>query len=195
MAVVRTSAMTTSELKLYLEQHLNNELQWLLRAASEWHVQDELKLKIVGYGVQVYAMDSAFLHARTLFEFFTKPTGQNYYGSNAFHVATLSSPLYTGDWVEVLHAYLMHAQNRSNPRQLRSFGGSTTEDLNKMPVDFAKEVVRLWREFIKLLKASTDTNIQALAIPASDSLKGAIANAAHVLNSPMAKKPATPITW
>jgi hypothetical protein len=195
MVVVRTPPMTSSELKLYLEQHLNNELQWLLRAASEWHVQHELKLEIKGYSVQVYAMDSAFLHARTLFEFFTKPTGRNYYGSDVFQVATLSSALYTDDWVEILHAYLMHAQDRSSPRQLEGFDGSTTKDLNEMPVDFAKEVVRLWREFIKLLHASTDPDIQALAVPGSDCLQKAIANAAHVLSSAIVKKPVSSIIW
>jgi hypothetical protein len=195
MVVMRTPAMSISELKLYLEQHLNNELQWLLRAASEWHVQDELKLDIVGYSVQVYAMDSAFLHSRTLFEFFTKPTGHNYYGSNAFGVATISSPLYTGDWVEVLHGYLMHAQDRSNPRQLRSFDGATTKDLNKMLVDFAKEVVRLWREFVKLLNASTDPNIQALTTIGTDILSEAITNASHVLSNPMVDKSVSAIVW
>lgn len=53
----------------YIELHLFNELRWLLGAATEWSIQDQLKLEKVGYNVQVYAMDSAVLHARALFEF------------------------------------------------------------------------------------------------------------------------------
>jgi hypothetical protein len=49
----------------YIKLHLRNELCWLLRAATEWHVQDQLNLGIDGYNIQVYAMDSAFLHARS----------------------------------------------------------------------------------------------------------------------------------
>jgi len=83
----------------YLRDHLANELHWLLRAANEWTVQHDLNLGIDGYHVQVYAMDSAFLHARTLFEFFTQPTGRNYYGVDQFGITPpLDSPLYQSGW-------------------------------------------------------------------------------------------------
>lgn len=190
-----TPPMTNPELGVYLENHLNNELQWLLRAASEWHVQDKLQLKIVGYSVQVYAMDSAFLHARTLFEFFTQRTSPNYYGCDAFHINIIPSPIYTTNWKDILHSYLMHAQNRSNPRQLASLSGGTSKDLNKMPVDFAKEIIRLWQEFIKLLKASSDTDIQDLAIIATDKLDEAKANTLPVFNNPMVKRLISSISW
>ncbi len=172
--------MNNTQLEEYLEEHLNNELQWLLRAATEWHIQDRLNLELDGYHIQVYAMDSTFLHARTLFEFFTNPTSNNYYGLNAFGLSPLTSTLYSTDWVSVLHGYLMHAQDRSNPRPVSSFDGTTTKHLNQMPVDFAHEVVRLWKDFVIALRASSDSNMRALAPIADAILNDAIANAKRV---------------
>src|SRR5579863_1479802 len=148
----------------YVERHLFNELRWLLGAATEWAVQDQLKLELVGYDVRVYAMDSAFVHARSLFEFFLKPTNRNHYGSNEFLGGTvLVSNSYTNDWKDPLHAFLMHAQDRSSPRPLNSSGEK--KDLNRLPVDFAHEVLRLWKEFEEALGKSTnpaDRNLQKL---------------------------------
>ncbi|HKX73151.1 MAG TPA: hypothetical protein VJM32_04025 [Candidatus Saccharimonadales bacterium] len=177
-----TPQMNNVQLKDYLESHLNGELQWLLRAATEWHAQKQLNLRVGGYHAQVYAMDSAFLHARTLFEFFTKNTSDNYYAVDAYGLAPIQSPLYTNNWVGVLHGYLMHAQDRSSPRQLTSFDGSTSRDLNQMPTDFAREVVRLWTEFCKELASSSDSNISALEPIARRILQEATNNAAAVLN-------------
>jgi hypothetical protein len=64
-----TPRLNDERKKDYIEQHLFNELRWLLAAATEWSIQNQLNLGMVGYDVQVYAMDSAFLHARALFEF------------------------------------------------------------------------------------------------------------------------------
>lgn len=70
---------SVAQLEHYLEEHLTKELAWLLRAATEWHAQHCMNLGIDGYSMQVYALDSTVLHARTLFEFFTQNTsvGQN----------------------------------------------------------------------------------------------------------------------
>jgi hypothetical protein len=130
--------------------------------------------------MQVFAMDSTFLHARTLFEFFTKKTGDNYYGYDEFSVdmtagaRQVPTPYLTEKWVVALHAYLMHAQDRTVPRHLKSFNGTTTKDFKKMPVEFAKGVVQLWREFAVLLGASTDPGIQKLGQIATDILGDAI---------------------
>ena len=32
----------------YIQLHLFNELRWLLGAATEWSIQDQLRLEIVG---------------------------------------------------------------------------------------------------------------------------------------------------
>lgn len=65
---------SVAQLEHYLEEHLTKELAWLLRAATEWHAQHCMNLGIDGYSMQVYALDSTVLHARTLFEFFTQNT-------------------------------------------------------------------------------------------------------------------------
>lgn len=195
--------MDPQELKLYLAGpsnevagHLENELKWLLRAATEWHVQQQIQLGEDGYHMQVYAMDSTFLHARTLFEFFTQPTTQNYYGCNAFGLSTIPSSIYRDDWKAILHAYMMHAQDRSQPRQLKSFDGQTEKDLNRMPVDFAREVVRLWREFAVRLGSHNNADIKALRQAAEDILNGAIDEAEQVVASSFVKQYGVkPLAW
>ena len=108
--------------KEYLERHLFNELRWLLCAATEWSIQNKLDLGIEGYDVQVYALDSACLHARTLVEFFVQSTTNNYYGANEFLGRPLVSSCYTNNWIGPLHSFLMHAQDRSHPVPLVSSG-------------------------------------------------------------------------
>lgn len=156
-----TPALNSNDKKDYIQEHLFNELRWLLCAATEWSIQDKLNLSDVGYDVQVYSMDSAFLHARTLFEFFLKCTSSNYYGADQFLSGPLTSNLYTNDWCVPLHSFLMHAQDRSNPRQLNTASG--LKDLNQMPVEFAYEILRLWEEFEKQLSNQGHCDLYALA--------------------------------
>jgi len=62
-----------------IEKDLFNELRWLLCAATEWDAYDRLigepplvpKINEPCFHLKVYTMDSAFLHARSLYEFFT----------------------------------------------------------------------------------------------------------------------------
>jgi hypothetical protein len=166
----------------YIEDHLFNELRWMLGAATEWSIQEQLALGIAGYDVHVYAMDSAFLHARTLFEFFLNKTGKNYYGCDQFLNIKLESVNYTNDWRGPLHSYLMHAQDRSSPRQLKSLSGEM-KDLNKMPVDFAHEILRLWKEFEEGLGKSGNAEDQQLQKLARGKRKEAIDGALCVVNS------------
>ncbi len=103
--------MSSDQLKTYLERDLANELDWLLRAATEWHAQSHMALDIHGYTVQVYAMDSAFLHARTLFEFFTRKTQDYFYGHDEYGVTTkIKSSLYEKHWSRPLHARTIDAR-------------------------------------------------------------------------------------
>jgi hypothetical protein len=70
------------------------------------------------------------------------------------------------------------------------------KDLNKMPIDFAKEIVRLWQEFEKALGSSSDDPIKALQIVANEILSDAIVTAEKVVNSDMVKAyKVKPITW
>jgi hypothetical protein len=167
----------------YLKEHLFNELRWMLAAATEWNIQKvQLGVEIGGYHVDVFAMDSACLHARTLFEFFLNKTKGNYYGHDQFLKAELKSDNYTKDWSGPLHSHLMHAQDRSRPRQLQTPDG--LKDLNQMPVHFAKEVLRLWKEFEEALKQQ-DKSLGQLA---RDKRKEAIDNAECVVRSCVAQK-------
>ena len=58
--------------------HLFDGLTYLLQAAQEWQCQRDLRLQLGGTQVQVYAMDSVFLRARSLFEFFMGKGRDNY---------------------------------------------------------------------------------------------------------------------
>ncbi|KBD75909.1 hypothetical protein AP15_03581 [Mycobacterium tuberculosis M2442] len=138
---------SVAQLEHYLEEHLTKELAWLLRAATEWHAQHCMNLGIDGYSMQVYALDSTVLHARTLFEFFTQNTsvGQNanYYNCTVYKVPLIGSILYQFHWRRPIHSHMMHAQDRRPVTQLPTYDDhAQTKPLNEMPVDFAKEIVR-----------------------------------------------------
>jgi hypothetical protein len=178
-----TPALGSAAKREYLEKHLFNELRWLLDAATEWSIQHELALEEEGYQVQVYAMDSAFVHARTLFEFFLKTTSDNYYGVEVFldPGAKLVSSAYKS-WGPPLHSFLMHAQDRSAPVQLDSPTGK--KDLNLMPVEFAKEVLRLWEEFERELGKRSHHDLETVA---RGKRLEAIKNTKFVVNSNVAQ--------
>lgn len=192
-----TPPMTDSELSVYLDEHLGSELKWLLRAATEWHLQNALQLGLDGYNVQVYAMDSTFLRARTLFEFLTQTTTSNYYGVDAFGLVPLKSPLYQAEWKGPLHSAVMHAQDRSRPTLVRSFDpADPPKHLKDAPVDLGREMVRLWRDFAAALAAHTDPAIAGLGVLADSILIQAISDAARVVRSPMVSGPAiAPVNW
>jgi hypothetical protein len=178
--------MNRYQLEHYLRAHLRTEIRYLLSAATEWHAQKILELKEPGYEVQVYAMDSAFVHARSLFEFFTEKTTDFHYScdevernllqgipfvgcgfqfgncpgrqrtrswercrvrvSYVYGLKVLNRDAYTKHWKPVLHSHLMHAQHRTAGQQLPSFQDELgTKRLKRHAVDFAREVVRLWR--------------------------------------------------
>jgi hypothetical protein len=171
----------------YISSHLFNELRWLLNAATEWSLQKQLKLEICGYDIQVYAMDSAVLHARALFEFFVQPANGNHYSSEQFFdtPSPLTSDSYSKNWKATLNRFLMHANDRSRPVPLKSTGPD--KDLNEMPVDFAREVLRLWVEFEGKLKASKDAELGELARKMREQ---AIKSADCVVNSSVAQQQA-----
>jgi hypothetical protein len=186
-----TPRLATRDAKLhYIDSHLFNELRYLLPAATEWSIQHQLELRIVGYEVQVYAMDSAFLHARTLFEFFLKETSRNHYGWDEFLDRKLSSPKYER-WSDPLHRHVMHAQTRSQSQQLESFCGGARKDLNAMPVDFALEILRLWKEFEQRLISGNGHGDKDLGELAKEKRRLAVAAADNVVKSDIAKRHAT----
>jgi hypothetical protein len=172
-----------TEKEQYIDHHLFNELRWLLNAATEWSIQRHLNLQICGYDIQVYAMDSAVLHARALFEFFVQAANVNHYGSDQFLGVSLKSDIYSHDWRDTLHRFLMHANDRSRPTPLKNAAGVET-DLNKMPAEFANESLRLWAEFEAKLVAKGDKKLGELA---REKRKAAIESAACVANCVVAR--------
>jgi hypothetical protein len=177
-----------------LEVHLYNDLRWLLCAATEWHVQQTINPddNITGQHIKVYAMDSAALHARALLEFFTNH-GSNRGGLQSLYgIQSIASQRYPGDWVRPLNTHLMHAQDRIVGQQLTGFDGITMKDLNRMPVDFGREVVNLWRQFIRHLTSRTNP-LEALA---QTTLDRAIAKSALVVTNEVNRgHGVSPIAW
>lgn len=141
------------DLRTYIKDDLYNELRWLLSAAAEWQAAETGSDK----RVIVYAMDSAFLHARSLYEFFTwiepqRPTRRaqtRVYWRTYGLQGRLVSRLYT-DWIGILHDYVMH---------LNDVRGSSSnvlngQQLNKQILIFAEDVLHLWDQFSAMPEVS-----------------------------------------
>ncbi|GJN99260.1 hypothetical protein NJB1728216S_07850 [Mycobacterium marinum] len=173
--------MTDFDASGYLNEHLYDELRYLLCAATEWHVQQSIpeETKPVsrgGYYVQVYAMDSATVRARALFEFFTTKHNSHHIGVNRFGLTRITSDRYE-NWKDPLNRYILHVNERPGGQYLSSFDYAETKHLKDMPVDFAYEAVRLWRVFIKRLG---DNKLAELA---QEKLTEAIGEAERVVGS------------
>lgn len=118
-------------------------------------------------------MDSAFVHARNLFEFLTERTTPSHYGCDAFDVSRLKSSAYQKHWKSPLHSYLMHAQDRTATKIFASYRkADPPKPLQDMPVDFGREAVRLWREFAKALGEISDPELPSLGPVADEVLHG-----------------------
>jgi hypothetical protein len=159
--------------------HLFDDLTYLLQAAQEWQLQKDLKLELSGYQVQVYAMDSVFLRARSLFEFFVGVSPRTYCHARCLFGLTsqLTYAKYTGpnptigvSWEDVLHVGSIHLKNRDNPVQLEALDG-TLKDLNQMPVDFAKGILVVWGDFEAELQAQGHTQLHQMAEDCRDKAK------------------------
>ncbi|WP_433683374.1 hypothetical protein [Nocardia sp. CA-119907] len=169
--------------------HLFDGLSYLLQAAQEWQLQTDLQLEVVGYPAPVYAMDSVFLRARSLFEFFLG-TGRNYchaeclFGLNSqLSCAKYANPssITNFSWKDVLHVGSIHLKDRDNPVQLVGYDG-TLKDLNQMPVDFAKGILDVWGDFETQLQAQGYTHLHSMAEACRDKAKE---DAGHVFDNVM----------
>jgi hypothetical protein len=141
-----------------IEKDLYNELRWLLSAATEWDALDRLigeppkvpKIKEPCPHLKVYAMDSAFLHARSLYEFFTstekailknKKQGQRrltWYDYSTNSNVRRTSTKYD-HFMQPLHGRVMHLdQNRSG-----------YDEIKKEVVNIAEDILVLWNSFSK----------------------------------------------
>lgn len=164
--------------------HLFDGLTYLLQAAQEWQCQQDLGLQLVGYQAQTYAMDSVFLRARSLFEFFTGEganychacclfglSGQLTYGRYTQHLGGPKS-----SWKHVLHYGSIHLQDRCSPVKLVAREGGIPKDLKDMPPDLAEGILDVWKIFEDELQASRYGELHRMAQTCREEAKQAAAN-------------------
>lgn len=138
----------------FLREDLYNELRWLLCAATEWHACRKLA-KEPGcrqpHHLIVYTMDSALLHARSLYEFFTaasiKPDRRTW--RDYSHNARQESVTYD-KFIKPLHGRVMHLN-----RDREGYDAVKDEVVN-----LAADVLRLWDDFSK--KSDVKPYVQSL---------------------------------
>jgi hypothetical protein len=160
-----------------IEKDLYNELRWLLSASTQWYAHDQLigeppqvpLIKEPCHDLKVYTMDSAFLHARSLYEFFTatktrpdRLTWRDY---------SQTSPQTSAKYEQFrtpLHGRLMHLN-----KDRSEYDGIKSE-----VVEIAKDVLILWDAFSAALAA--DPNLRPYADLLGRYREVARAEAAHV---------------
>jgi hypothetical protein len=138
--------MMDKTLALAIETDLYNELRWLLCAATEWQAnQSQCK------HLKVYTMDSAFVHARSLYEFFTMdPRSVSHHESKnhnrlTWHDFGLTAPLSSPTYKRLagpLHGRVIHICK----------GRSEHKPIKNHVVTLAADILRLWEEFSKSLE-------------------------------------------
>jgi hypothetical protein len=165
----------SSILKKYINDDLYNELRWMLVAASEWAAYDELVdnrkvMKPTDFPrhLKVFTMDTTYLHARSLYEFFTatRVRAEQRYWKDYGLTSGLTSPTYTnpgfrGD----VHARTMHLGK----------GRSSVTPVKDDVVVIARDVLDLWDRFSAMPEVASYlpeiTKARAMAI--EDSVKTA----------------------
>lgn len=131
--------MTDDQKKVFIESELYHELRCLLGSATVWQI---FKSTGAGYDV-VVAEDSAFMHARTLFEFFTsKGKNSNILRITEFGLRKFKSNVYA-KWKVPLNRHVLHLnEKRLKPNNLKN-----GEHLSEQVEVFAKEILKLWEQF------------------------------------------------
>jgi hypothetical protein len=137
-----------------IEKDLFNELRWLLCAATEWDAYDKLigkppqisKIAEPCFHLKVYTMDSTFLHARSLYEFFTATeesiTRNERRGSTRLTwrdyspTARQTSEKYN-QFMKPLHGRVMHLEKDR----------AVYDEIKNEVVNFAIDILRLWNGF------------------------------------------------
>ena len=130
---------TTQDKQDYVADTLYHELRCLLGATTVWQI---FKSQAAGFDVTV-AMDSAFVHARNLYNFFTEPKGGNDISVTAFGPSAPYPSTIYDTWREALHRQVLHvSKGRTSPTNLKDGA-----HLNEQVEVFARDILSLWCTF------------------------------------------------
>lgn len=130
--------MTLEQKRSFIQTELCYELRCLLGAATVWQA---FKDADAGFDV-VVAQDSAFVHARCLFNFFTSLKSKNDISIVEFGPNPYESLVYQL-WEEPLNRHVLHiSKGRANPNNLKN-----DTHINEQILVFANEILRLWKQF------------------------------------------------
>jgi hypothetical protein len=131
--------LSPSDKKTFIETDLYHELRCLLGATTLWRT---LKKNEAGFDV-IVAMDSAFVHSRCLFNFFTQAKSGSDISITEFGPADAYASAIYQIWYEPLNRHVLHiSKGRMNPANV--YGN---EHLNEQVEGFAGEILSLWRRF------------------------------------------------
>ncbi len=172
--------MTNPELKKFIDNHLYNELRYLLCATASWKMAKE-NLQSVPTHFVVYTLDSALLHSRSLFEFFThtNPTKKkNLVTWKDFSLEEgINSKLYK-EWIEPLHHHVMHLENRLDVTN--EIDGVHLKDMvNK----FSAEIVSIWSIFSAKIDKDLKKNMDKVLKKSISEAEGIYPQIKEVLDS------------
>jgi len=137
----------------FINDHLFNEYRWLTMATVTWKARrDKGSPFSVVRHLDVLTLDSAALHARTLFDFFCDDKGTEGCARKDLGMKSpLNSSMY-GTIKNELHGYLFHLNTGRLTNKSRPPIGSP--HLKERVIDMFEEIRRLWVEFERL--APTD---------------------------------------
>ena len=166
------ASLTEQQKRDFITQDLYYELRCLLGAATLWKA---FKSQNRGFDV-VVAMDSAFVHARCLYKFFTQQQSSHDISIVEFGATAYQSSLFD-NWEKPLNRHVLHiSKGRLNPTNTDS-----TTHLNEHIGDFASDIYKLWVKFESDPLASTfatellDARTKAVQDSANDAGKHSIA--------------------
>jgi len=134
--------MSPEDKKEFIEDHLYHELCSLLEAETFWQI---LKENHAGCEVSL-VMESAFVHARSLFVFFAATKGDKENANSTkmtdFGLKMYKSPIYSTS-KEPLNRHLFHL----NKKRLKPTNQNSNARINEKVKVFADEILRLWEMF------------------------------------------------
>lgn len=153
----------------YIGVHLAYELKYLLVAATTWQaVQHPGDREPWPPHLVVMSMDSAFVHARVLYEFVTR---EDHWKRTAAHMPRIA-PLWV-KYEDAMHRRVLHP----DPRRPQAAGTQHGDDLKDRVVDFARDLLALWDDI------TTDPQMRPYRSTMSNTRAAAVADAKQVADA------------